>query len=255
MTKLVFWTAAIACLVSSSIAQADKIYRAGRGATWDCKQDPVVSILHGNGKYTFTGTCKSITLTGGNNTLTIATTDSISITGAHNKIAIDTVDAINIVGSHNTVTYKGAANGDKPSVSQIGTNNVITGGGGGGGKADSKPSEGAKPDADSDSDDDPPAGAQNCAKNPTAEINTGAGNYEFVGPCTKIIVNGGDNKLKIESVKELSISGSLNTVAVGSVDKIAVPGGENKVTYRKGIAGAKPKISSVGTNNTITQIK
>ena len=121
MTKLVFWTAAIACLVSSSIAHADKIYRTGRGATWDCKQDPIVSILHGNGKYTFTGACKSITLTGGNNTLTIGTTDSISITGAHNKVAIDTVDAINIVGSHNTVTYKSAAHGDKPSVSQIGT--------------------------------------------------------------------------------------------------------------------------------------
>jgi hypothetical protein len=218
MTKLVFWTAAIACLVSSSIAHADKIYRVGRGATWDCKQDPVVSILHGNGKYTFTGACKSITLTGGNNTLTIATTDSISITGAHNKVAIDTVDAINIVGSHNTVTYKSAAHGDKPSVSQIGTNNVISGGGGGA-KAD-KPSDGARPVAESDDDDDRAGGAQDCAKNPTAEIDTGDGKYTFIGQCTKIVVNGGENTLKIESVKELSISGSLNTVTVGSVDKI-----------------------------------
>jgi hypothetical protein len=252
MTKLVFWTAAIACLVSSSIAHADKTFRVGKGATWDCKQDPVVSILHGNGKYTFTGACKTITLTGGNNTLTIATTDSISITGAHNKIAIDTVDAINIVGSHNTVTYKSAASGDKPSVSQIGTNNVVSGGAAA--KADSKPSDGARPAAESD-DGDRAAGGQDCAKNPTAEIDTGDGNYTFFGPCTRIVVNGGENKLKIESVKELSISGSLNTVTVGSVDKIVVPGGENKVTYRKGISGPKPKISSVGYNNTIAQAK
>jgi hypothetical protein len=254
MTKLVFWTAAIACLVSSSIAHADKAFRAGRGATWDCNKDPVVSILHGNGKYTFTGACKSIALTGGNSTLTIAGVDSISITGASNKIAIDTVDAIAIVGSNNTVTYKAAAHGDNPTVTKVGTNNVVTGGGGGAGaKGDSKPSDGARPAADDDDDDR--AGAQDCAKRPTAEIDDGGGNYKFVGMCTKIVVNGGENTLKIESVKELSISGSLNTITVGAVDKIVAPGGENKVTYRKGISGPKPKISSVGINNTITQAK
>src|SRR5687767_5797488 len=109
MSKLVLWPFAIACFVSSQAAHADKIFRVGRGATWDCKQDPVVSIEHGNGKYTLKGACKSVNLTGGNNTLTIATTDSVNITGAHNKVAIDTVDSINIVGSHNTVTYKAAA--------------------------------------------------------------------------------------------------------------------------------------------------
>ena len=253
MTKLVVWPLAIACIVSSSIAHADKVFRIGKGGTWDCKQDPVVSIEHGNGNYTLKGTCKSVNLTGGNNTLTVATTDSINITGAHNKVAIDTVDSINIVGSDNTVTYKAAAHGDNPSVSKIGTNNVVSGGGGGGGKpGDSKPSGGGKPAGENA---DAAEGAHDCGKNPTAAINNGDGNYKFVGPCTRIMVNGGENTVVIESTKELVVSGSTNTVTVGSADRILISGGENKVSYRKGISGAKPKISTSGEGNTITQIK
>lgn len=247
MTKLVVWTAAIACIVSSSIAHADKVFRVGKGGTWDCNQDPVVSILHGNGNYTIKGNCKSVNLTGGNNTLTVAVTDSIDITGAHNKIAIDTVDSINIIGSDNTVTYKAAAHGDAPSVSKIGTNNVVSGGGG-------KPSGGGKPAGDS-AEADAGGGAHDCAKGPTAAINNGDGSYKFVGPCTRITVNGGDNTVVIESVKELVVSGSTNTVTVGSADKIVISGGENKVSYRKGISGAKPKVVTSGEGNTVTQIK
>jgi hypothetical protein len=126
MTKLVVWIAGIVCIANSSVVRADKVFRAGKGATWDCNKDPIVSIEHGNATYTLKGSCKSINLTGGNNTLTIETTGSINVTGAHNKIAIDTVDSINIVGSENTVTYRGTAHGGAPSVSKIGTNNVVT---------------------------------------------------------------------------------------------------------------------------------
>jgi len=168
MTKLVVWIAAIACIASSSIAHADKVFRIGKGATWDCNKDPVVSIEHGNGTYTLKGSCKSVNLTGGNNNLTIESTGSINVTGAHNKIAIDTVDSINIVGSDNTVTYKGAVHRDAPSVSRIGTNNVVTGGG----KAEggSKPSGGGKRAGDSSADS---AGAQDCARSPTAIRSSG----------------------------------------------------------------------------------
>src|SRR5437868_12354588 len=105
MTKLV-WIAAIAWIASSHIANADKVFRVGKGATWDCGKDPVVSILHGNATYTLKGSCSSVALTGGNNTVTIENVGALSITGAHNNVAIDTVDSIAIVGSDNTVTYK-----------------------------------------------------------------------------------------------------------------------------------------------------
>lgn len=250
MTKLVVWIAAIAGITSSSVVHADKVFRVGKGATWDCKQDPVVSIEHGKGTYTLKGSCKAVSLTGGNNHLTVESVESISITGAHNTVAIDAVDSISIVGSDNTVTYKAAVHGDAPSVSKIGANNAVSGGGGK--PAGGPPSGGDKPASDTSPDS---AGAQDCAKNPTAVINTGEGSYKFVGPCSRIVVNGGENTLVVDSAKELVINGSTNTVTLGSVDVISVTGSENKVRYRKAISGAKPRISSTGNDNAITQTK
>jgi hypothetical protein len=243
MKQLVISIAAVVSLAGTSISLADRSYRGGKGATWDCKQDPVVNIMHGNGTYTFKGSCKTINLTGGHNTLTIASVETLNIQGGKNTVTIDAVDAINIVGADNTVTYRGTLHGDAPSVSQVGSNNVVTGGGGGGGG-------GGKP-----ADTRAPAGAHDCARQPTAVINEGAGNYRFVGPCTRIAINGGDNTVSIESIEALSVNGSTNTVTIGSADRISVNGAENKITYRKGISAARPKLSVIGEDNQVTQIK
>src|SRR4051812_29307686 len=90
--------------LSHSIARADKAFRGGKGTAWDCKEDPVVSIVHGGGTYTFKGSCKSVSLIGGNSTLTIDSVESLSISGAGNKITVDSIGSISIVGSKNTVT-------------------------------------------------------------------------------------------------------------------------------------------------------
>src|SRR5689334_23546894 len=115
MNKLVILIATVV-IASSSSARADKVFSTGRGATWNCKQDPVVTIEHGNGNYTLKGTCSTVNLDGGNNSLTIEGATTLNINGAHNKVAIDAVDTINLVGSNNTVSYKGALQGDRPTV-------------------------------------------------------------------------------------------------------------------------------------------
>ena len=61
--------------------------------------------------------------------------------------------------------------------------------------------------------------------------------------------------LTIEAVKELAITGSSNTIDIGSADRISAVGAHNKVTFKKGLSGPKPKVSSVGTNNKIEQVK
>jgi len=94
-----------------------------------------------------------------------------------------------------------------------------------------------------------------CAKEPSYQITNGAGSYTFTGTCTKILVAGGENHLTIENVKELVVAGSENTIDVGGADKIAISGGDNKVRYKKGLTGAKPKVSIVGTHSTAEQIK
>ena len=244
MNKLAVLIAATVGFAGSSIAHADKTFLTGKGATWDCKQDPVVTINHGKGTYTFKGSCKTINLNSGGSTLTIDSVDSLNINGANNTVTVNTTDSINIVGSLNTVTYRSAIHGDAPSVSKVGSNNVVNGGG--------KPADADKPAAHDRAADS--AGAQDCNKAPTAVIDNGEGTYKFIGPCTRIVVDGGDNTLVIESVKEITINGSTNTVTIGSADKISVMGSENKVRYRKGISGARPKVGSLGENNTVTQV-
>jgi hypothetical protein len=116
------------CLLAlaPSIAHADKNYIGGKGASWDCKKDPVVNINHGKGKYTFTGACKEVNVNGGENTIAIASTAALHLTGGKNKITIGDVDDINVVGADNVITYKKGVTGDAPKVSQIGDGNKIS---------------------------------------------------------------------------------------------------------------------------------
>lgn len=51
------------------------------------------------------------------------------------------------------------------------------------------------------------------------------------------------------------INGSNNTASIGSADKISVMGSDNKISYKKGLSGAKPRVGSLGENNQVTQVK
>lgn len=94
-----------------------------------------------------------------------------------------------------------------------------------------------------------------CAKKPTYQIPNAGGTYTFTGTCTKISVSGASNHLTIENVKELDVSGAQNTIDVGGTDKIMLSGADDKVRYKKGLTGAKPKITNVGLSSTAEQIK
>jgi len=94
-----------------------------------------------------------------------------------------------------------------------------------------------------------------CAKNPNVTINEGDVTAKLVGACAKVVINGGDNHLAIESVKSLVVNGTDNVVLIETVEQISVTGVDNKISYRKGISSARPKVSNVGTGNRISQIK
>ena len=246
--------ALVLIVLAPALAHADKSFLTGKGATWDCKADPVVNINHGRGNYTFKGACKTLNLNGGGNTIAIESVDTINVTGGSNTITAGEVGAINLVGSDNKVTWKKAKSGDKPATSVVGTNNKIEnaggGGGGGGGEAAPPPRDRSAP-----SDKAAPPDAIDCAKQPAHTFNNGDLRLTFVGTCDRIVVNGGENHLTIESVKSLALNGGDNVVDVGGVDRISMNGADNKVTYKKGLSTAKPRISSIGENNTATQVK
>jgi len=118
-----------ALLACSTLASADKSFTAEKSATWDCAKDASVTITHGNGKFTFKGACKTITLDGGHNTITIESVATLTINGSSNTITADTVDTVSVTGSDNKVTWKkSGGTGGKPTVSTLGQNNAINAG-------------------------------------------------------------------------------------------------------------------------------
>jgi hypothetical protein len=114
-------------LLVPGLAAADKEFTNEKAATWDCSKDATVTITHGNGKYTFKGACKDITINGGHNTLTVEGVTTLTINGASNTVAVDSTDTIAITGSNNKVTWKKSGGADaKPATSSLGQNNTIT---------------------------------------------------------------------------------------------------------------------------------
>src|ERR1041385_6073149 len=95
--------------------------------------------------------------------------------------------------------------------------------------------------------------AWDCAKEPTVHIMHGDGSYTFKGACKLISIQGGQNKLMIESVDLLSITGGSNVIEVGTVETIKIIGAKNQLTWKKAKSGDKPRISAIGAENKLEQ--
>jgi hypothetical protein len=228
-----------------AVAGADKTWTSGKGTTWDCKDDPIVSIAHGKGVYTFKGRCADIGVSGSKVTVTAETSNEINITGSQNTITLDAVGTINVSGSGNKVTWKAGTNG-KPTIHDFGKNNVIVKAGGA--APTTTTAAAAKP---------APTGTTiDCAKSPHFMSSDNDGTFTLTGACDMIMISGNSNKLKVDSVKTLQLSGNANTVDAIAVDAIDTTGNENKVTYKKAVtAKAKTKISNPGNGNKISVTK
>ena len=114
----------LTALLLPAAAHADKSLE--KSGAWDCAKDPVVHIGNGAGKYTFKGTCTTIDVGGGMNTLTIEAVDTLSVGGASNTITVTTVGTIDVGGSGNKITWKKAKSGDKPTMKGQPDKNTIS---------------------------------------------------------------------------------------------------------------------------------
>jgi len=232
--------------LTPAVVHAGKIYNDGSGGTWDCKKDPTVIINTSDGTYTFKAACKSVVVNGSNDKVTLESVDQLVVNGNENTIDGDSASRIAINGNTNKVTYKKGT----PKISNLGSDNKI--GGGAANKPADKPADKEKPDADAGGD----ASVIDCTKHPIQAIaSTGDNAIKYVGTCTRITVSTGDNRLVIENVKTLELDGGENTVEIGGVDAIVLNGAENRVTYKKGLSGAKPKVSGAGADNHVVQVK
>ncbi len=118
---------ALLLVCAPALASADKSYMDGKGGTWDCGKDPVVSIMANEGTYTLKGACKSINVMGNKNKVAVDSAAEINVNGNENMVAAVAVDAINANGNKNSVTYKKAvADKGKTAVKNPGTDNKVS---------------------------------------------------------------------------------------------------------------------------------
>jgi hypothetical protein len=94
-------------------------------------------------------------------------------------------------------------------------------------------------------------GAWDCGKDPSVHILRGAGSFKFKGSCATIVVEGGSNKLVIESVDSLQIVGASNKIEVGTLGAVKVVGSVNQLTWKRAKSGDAPEVSAIGTGNEI----
>jgi hypothetical protein len=205
-------------------AAADKSFTAGKGATWDCGQDAVVSVSTSNGTYSFTGACKDVRIDGSGLTVSIDSVDKLAINGARNTVTVTTLGDIVVAGGKNTVSYATSIKG-APGIRNLGRDNTIK--------------EAAA------------ANVIDCARQKEVSIAKSKARYTLTATCDKVSISGSDNAVSIEAAKNLAITGSGNTVDIARTDKIAALGANNRVTYGGGLTLATPKVAAAGKGNVI----
>ena len=94
-----------------------------------------------------------------------------------------------------------------------------------------------------------------CDKEGDVSVNVSRATAVFTGTCTKISINGAENKVTIAAVKKLKVNGAQNTVDVTAADEIAATGVGNTITYKKAVTGKKTTVRSPGLDNKITEAK
>jgi hypothetical protein len=108
-------------LLVPAIAFADKSYNEGHGETWDCAKDATVSINANDGVYTFTSACKSISVNGNKNKVTIEGATKLSVSGNENTVDVTTAEAVSTPGNKNKVSIKKGA----PKIRNPGNDNSV----------------------------------------------------------------------------------------------------------------------------------
>ena len=66
-----------------------------------------------------------------------------------------------------------------------------------------------------------------CGKDAKVAINTNDSTYTFTGACELIVDNGNNNKITIESVKQLTVNGNNGEAKVGTLGASTINGNDN----------------------------
>jgi hypothetical protein len=85
---------------------------------------------------------------------------------------------------------------------------------------------------------------------------TGGQETHRCSPKTEVDITGSDNEVTLTGeCKSVSVSGANNKVKVDAVATISVTGANNAVAWKRAVGGKKPKVSRSGANNKVTQAR
>jgi hypothetical protein len=226
----------------------------------DCTKKKTVAITKGKGNYRLTGTCDKVSISGGDNNVAIDAAKNLAVTGSRNQVHVDKADKIAVTGGGNSVTYGAGLTLAAPKTATTGKNNTITGvasatasvTGAGGTVTASTTTTATTATATTTA---ATAGAIDCNKTPTHTLDDNNGTFVFAGKCELITVSGNNITVKAESAKAIYVAGNNNTIDATAVDSLATPGNHNTARWKKGVSGAKAKVSNPGNHNKVTQVK
>lgn len=99
--------------------------------TYDCSEDDTLTIIGSQNFVTVTGACKQVTVSGGENHLTMASSLAVSVPGRQNWLKVDATDSIRASGTQNWIEYRRSVTPNRrTAVSSTGRENVIRKAGG-----------------------------------------------------------------------------------------------------------------------------
>lgn len=87
---------------------------------------------------------------------------------------------------------------------------------------------------------------------------SGSGSQEThrCSPKTAVNISGSDNDITLTGeCKSVSVNGSTNKVKVEAVATIDVTGSDNQVTWKRAVGAKKPKVNRTGHNNKVSQAR
>ena len=75
-------------------------------------------------------------------------------------------------------------------------------------------------------------------------------------PATEVNISGSDNDITLTGeCKRVSVNGSTNKVKVEAVAAIDVTGSDNQIIWKRAVGAKKPKVNRTGHNNKVTQAR
>jgi hypothetical protein len=184
---------------------------------------------------------------------------SVEVSGASNTVRVEAVRSIEVTGTGNKVIWERSLRGERPSIESTGLGNSVSQGTVAGARRGGASAVVSGKSAVVSSGGDTvgvEAGRKASGRRAAAVVISNNEQTRTID-CTggNVTVDGNVNTLSLTGeCQNVEINGNENTVRIEAAAAISVAGNQNRVTWRRGVGSASPRISNLGTANSIARL-